>query len=188
MEVLMATAAETSSHTGLLALREWKLNVDAIAAGEQSLLIRKGGISEGSDGFSVEGYRFALLPTLFHQKHGTPQSEPYEVTVVCDLLGAVEAPSESDLSPLAPYHRYDAEQLATRVKYKPERPLTLMAVRAYRLAEPRLFPVDTVQAVCRSWLSLPIDPDSLTTDRIAVVAPVSLLSALNELKESFRVV
>lgn len=174
--------------TGLLALREWKLNVEAIAAGDQSLLIRKGGISEDSDGFSVEGRRFALLPTLFHQRHGTPQAEPYEVTVVCDLLAAVEVPSATDLSRLAPYHRYDAEQLATRVRYKPERPLTLMAVRAFRLREPLVFPADAVLAVCRSWLSLPVDIGATASDLVVAPQPVALLSALADLEEASRVV
>ena len=164
----------------LPALREWRSNCDAIEAGRQVLLIRKGGIAEGSEGFAVDAHRFAFLPTLFHQKHGTPSTEPIEVRVVGELVRAVEVPSDTPLGVLAAFHAYDPEQLATRVRYKPERPLTLMAIRAFRLRAPRVFSADVVRPVCRSWLSLPVDPASLELEPVA--SPLSL----DELQAALR--
>ncbi len=49
------------------AFKEWQVVVEALAAGEQSLLLRKGGIAEGRGGFdSAHAKRFWLFPTQFH--------------------------------------------------------------------------------------------------------------------------
>jgi hypothetical protein len=48
------------------AFKEWHVIVEALGAGEQILILRKGGISEGRDGFQVHASRFWLFPTHFH--------------------------------------------------------------------------------------------------------------------------
>src|SRR5213594_4248551 len=50
------------------AFKEWAVVVDALGRGEQILILRKGGISEGRGGFKVEHPRFWFFPTLFHQQ------------------------------------------------------------------------------------------------------------------------
>ena len=50
------------------AFKEWAIVVDALGRGEQILILRKGGISEGRDGFRLEHSQFLLFPTLFHQQ------------------------------------------------------------------------------------------------------------------------
>src|SRR5579884_3277142 len=50
------------------AFKEWAVVVDALGRGEQILILRKGGISEGRGGFKLEYPRFLLFPTLFHQQ------------------------------------------------------------------------------------------------------------------------
>lgn len=140
----------------MLALREWESTCAAIGAGRQVLLIRKGGIAEGSGEFTVDGRRFALLPTLFHQKHGQPRTEPYVVGVVCEVVRASEVPGDADLSSLAGFHVYEPEQLAARLRYKPQKPLTLLAVRALRLREPVVLDVNAVRAVCASWAEVAV--------------------------------
>src|SRR5687767_12521963 len=51
-----------------VAFKEWAVVVDALGRGEQTLILRKGGIHEGSDGFQVEEEEFFLFPTLYHQQ------------------------------------------------------------------------------------------------------------------------
>src|ERR1051325_2349163 len=51
-----------------IAFKEWAVVVDALGRGEQIVILRKGGISEGRGGFQVEHNRFLLFPTLFHQQ------------------------------------------------------------------------------------------------------------------------
>src|ERR1700734_1411024 len=50
------------------AFKEWAIVVDALGRGEQIVILRKGGISEGAGGFKMEHPRFLLFPTLFHQQ------------------------------------------------------------------------------------------------------------------------
>ncbi len=58
---------ETSITTQLFpAFKEWAAIVEALGAGEQILLLRKGGIAEGRGGFQVKNQRFWLYPTFFH--------------------------------------------------------------------------------------------------------------------------
>ena len=51
-----------------IAFKEWAVIVEALGCGEQSLILRKGGIREGRGGFQVEHPEFLLFPTRFHQQ------------------------------------------------------------------------------------------------------------------------
>ena len=50
------------------AFKEWAIVVDALGRGDQILILRKGGIAEGRDGFRVDHQNFLLFPTLYHQQ------------------------------------------------------------------------------------------------------------------------
>ena len=50
------------------ALKEWSVAVDALAAGETILLLRKGGIKENKGKFLAEAENVVLFPTFEHQK------------------------------------------------------------------------------------------------------------------------
>src|SRR5258707_10946188 len=52
----------------MFAFKEWTLICEALGAGAQSLIIRKGGIAEGRDGFRFKHSDFLLFPTLFHEQ------------------------------------------------------------------------------------------------------------------------
>ena len=49
-----------------MAFKEWALVCEALGSGNQSLLLRKGGIAEGKKGFGFEHQDFFLFPTWFH--------------------------------------------------------------------------------------------------------------------------
>ncbi|MEO8428438.1 MAG: DUF1802 family protein, partial [Verrucomicrobiota bacterium] len=51
-----------------IVFKEWAVVVDALGRGDQIIILRKGGISEGRGGFQVEHPEFVLFPTLFHQQ------------------------------------------------------------------------------------------------------------------------
>ncbi|HEX8280695.1 MAG TPA: DUF1802 family protein, partial [Chthoniobacterales bacterium] len=48
--------------------KEWALICEALGRGEQSILLRKGGIAEGRAGFSFRHAEFFLFPTFFHEQ------------------------------------------------------------------------------------------------------------------------
>src|SRR5882672_6294384 len=50
------------------AFKEWAIIVDALGGGDQIVILRKGGISEGRGGFQVDHPEFWLFPTSFHQQ------------------------------------------------------------------------------------------------------------------------
>ena len=145
----------------LTLLREWQSVCDAIAAGRNQLLIRKGGIAEGRAGFELKKNFFGLLPTLFHQmKIANPQADapepPRVITVICQLVEAYALSSETDLSSLGALHAYTPEQLAARQTYKTERPLNLLIVRPFRLRQPIELAGGAIKASCKSWVEAPL--------------------------------
>src|SRR5438132_14405369 len=48
--------------------KEWAIVCEALGRGEQSIILRKGGIAEGRDGFRFKHDEFFLFPTLFHEQ------------------------------------------------------------------------------------------------------------------------
>lgn len=136
---------------GVVLLREWASVVEQVARGAV-VLVRKGGISEGSEGFLVESRRFVLFPTVFHQ-HGGAVTPPAVTTLRlgCELVSSAEVPSSADLSDLAGLHGYSTEQLRVRASYRPDRPLTLLVVRPFRLEPAVELATSALPASCRSW-------------------------------------
>jgi hypothetical protein len=49
-----------------IGFKEWQVVCDALADGTQSIILRKGGIHEGRQGFSFAHDSFFLFPTRFH--------------------------------------------------------------------------------------------------------------------------
>ena len=56
-----------------VALKEWGAVVAALAAGEQTVIFRKGGLRDGGKGFKLQADAFALFPTAYH-----PNERPEE--------------------------------------------------------------------------------------------------------------
>ena len=48
--------------------KEWAIVCEALGAGRQSIILRKGGIAEGRQGFSFKHREFFLFPTWFHEQ------------------------------------------------------------------------------------------------------------------------
>lgn len=169
-----------TSHASLTLLREWQSVCDAVAHGQNHLLIRKGGIAEGRDGFQVRKNFFGLLPTLFHQvkshaPHANAPEPPRTVDLLCQLVDAWSVPSTTDLSSVASFHRYEHDQLSARQNYKTDRPLSLILVRAFRLRQPLEIAAGEVKAACRSWIDLPL---SVGLGGIEAIADPALLEPI----------
>ena len=49
------------------ALKEWATVVKALENGDQTVILRKGGILETASGFNIESKKFLLFPTYEHQ-------------------------------------------------------------------------------------------------------------------------
>ncbi len=152
-----------------VALKEWSIVCDLLLEGSLALLLRKGGIHEtgGPGVFELEYPRFALFPSWTHQRPQMikpPYRDRVEVfteepaTITFRGLGTVDhiwqVPSREAFDQLEDLHCWTSEQIDMRFDYKPERPLYLMAVRAYRLVKPKTINNNFEYAGCRSWVHL----------------------------------
>ena len=152
-----------------IAFKEWGAVCAALAKGRQSLIVRKGGIHEGRDGFRVEHREFWLFPTRFHQGADQLQagqesllSQPYAQEppagqIRLGLYAVVEQvrelQEESQLADLEELQVLNQETLAQRLSYK--RPgLYVLLVRAYQMPQPFEIEDEARYGGCRSWVEL----------------------------------
>lgn len=152
------------------AFKEWAAVCAALASGRQSLILRKGGIHEGRDGFRVDHREFWLFPTGFHQTADSlidaaadlcerGQSYVSQVgTIALQDYAVVESvyeiAEESLLPRLTGLHVWSERTIHDRFHYR--RPgLFALVLRMY-LRMPRWeIPDSTHFAGCRSWVDLP---------------------------------
>ena len=182
------------------AFKEWQVIVDALAAGEQSLLLRKGGIAEGRGGFDPKrADRFWLFPTEFHAQleKTKPElaslcSEPSAVTTMsktpaatvtlCAFAEVVQHRFIADwptVAALDPFHWWT--ESAVREKFNWGRPpgLHALVVRVYRLDRAVTLVRSAAMAGCKSWLELPVDFDEHASSLVAPKRAVAqVLAAL----------
>lgn len=155
--------------TNGFALKEWAVIVQALGAGQQVLLLRKGGILDEGREFRLEHSEFFLYPTFEHQHRkflrqeflagfdkALPSQPPHDKLIldtyaeVTDVLVAKEL---APLQQLSPYHLWNGNYLEMRWNYKPEVPLHVLVLRVHRLAAVKI-PFRAEYAGCKSWVEL----------------------------------
>ncbi|HEX8076819.1 MAG TPA: DUF1802 family protein [Chthoniobacterales bacterium] len=144
--------------------KEWALVCEALGRGEQSILLRKGGIAEGRAGFGFRYSEFFLFPTFFHEQIGkvrTPDAEipstrPGEIEV--RYFGKLEAQEQitswERVAALEPFHILAEPVLRERFEYKGAG-LYVALVRIFRLEPSWIFEDLPAYGGCRSWVNLP---------------------------------
>ena len=158
-------------------LKEWASVCHALAAGRQVIVLRKGGIMEQSvrNRFSIQHEQVVLFPTYLHQTRAQLKPEvPFEpvaaepdtvrlstAVVVTDI---VPVPSREQIDRLDELHIWTPSLIDMRFNYKPQNPLYLVLVRAYRLPAETALPNTPAYAGCKSWVPLgrPIDTAGAT--------------------------
>lgn len=154
-----------------VALKEWLVVCNLLFEGKMTLLLRKGGIHEdaGPGKFTLSHYKFALFPTWEHQRGFRLKSEyrgrvaaPEGVSDHVRIEGFAQVDSgcvwrvrrREAMGALDDLHCWTPDQINKRFHYKPDQPLYLIAVRAYRLACPKTLEHDVAYTGCRSWVEL----------------------------------
>ena len=153
-----------------MALKEWATVLEAMARGEQVVLIRKGGLIEPGSGFELASSSFVFYPTFEHQavnylragyrgyvdEAATRRAADGQVRV--DLAGvAVSSMPSRDpnmIERLREFHIYNQEFQTQRLKWQPEQPLVVIVVRVFRLQPHRVLTVIPRYAGCTSWVEL----------------------------------
>lgn len=158
-----------------IALKEWAIVCDFLAQGRCALLLRKGGIHEagGPGRFALDHDRFLMFPAWEHErldwikpKWLTPEAglevdepeepEPSRITFKCyaDAARIWRVPSREAFDTLDGLHPWAGPQIDMRFNYKPDRPLYLLALRAYRMRRHIVVPNRDGFAGCVSWVPL----------------------------------
>jgi hypothetical protein len=163
------------------AFKEWAVVCAALAAGRQSLILRKGGIHEGRDGFRVDHPEFWLFPTQFHQSpdeviaealpllQSVRDNQPPDDTVHIRHYAVVHEvrriDDESLLPALRGFHVWSDQSISQRFHYRTPGLFALL-VRVYVLPNEIVLPNSPHFAGCRSWVDL---PDELLTSELQPV-------------------
>jgi hypothetical protein len=158
---------QTANH---IAFKEWAVGCAALGAGRQTIILRKGGIDEGREGFHVEHGEFWLLPTRFHQAADQlqPEAEPLwrEVreqapppgkflVALYAKVDKVFAVQELDLfEHLRGEHILSDATIEQRFHYR-HTGLFVLAVRVFRVAKCHEIDDSPYIAGCKSWVELP---------------------------------
>lgn len=153
-----------------MALKEWSAVVEALGAGEQMLLLRKGGIRDPGGSFRVEHREFLLFPTWEHQQEGLirpefrqrfkaalqPPADSSQVTFryYAGVGYETALKSSARLAGLEKYHIWTPEFFEKRFSYRPGEPTLALVLRVYRLPKPVHLPAEPAYAGCRSWVPL----------------------------------
>ena len=163
-----------------VAFKEWALVCDAMGRGEQSVILRKGGIAEGKGGFGFDHPEFYLFPTWFHgqlEKVRIPDAvlpvqDPERVAI--SHLAALEWSGRiADLElvrRLETLHVLESELIEERFVYDTGSGslggagINVAFVRIFRIEPPVLLPMEKIFGGCRSWIELPeIEPSALVS-------------------------
>lgn len=157
-----------------VAFKEWQLVANAIATGEQSLILRKGGISEGKAGFQWLHENFFLFPSLFHEQveqvlpmpDGSLRSweslpglaeDDVVFSVYIETIATGRITDWAEIDRLRPYHIWREEIVKDRFEWGDEPGISWAAVRAWTLRDPWILKDRKSFGGCRSWFGLPSD-------------------------------
>lgn len=148
------------------AFKEWAVVCEALGAGLQSVIIRKGGIAEGRAGFGFRHNEFLLFPTWFHEqleKTTLPPETPVPAEPAGDLEIRFTATVEwtgllSDrekVARLREFHVLQESVVEERFRYDGDDGVHVAFVRVYRLDPPLRLKNEKKYGGCRSWVEVP---------------------------------
>jgi hypothetical protein len=147
--------------------KEWAVVCEALGRGQQTVLLRKGGIAEGRSGFGFRHPEFFLFPTFFHEqvvKVRTPDAQipaarkgEVEIRYFAKLEAQHEVKDRAKAAAMAPLHVLAESVVWERFEYKGAG-LHIALVRVFRLDPTWIFRDKPAYAGCRSWVNLPECP------------------------------
>ncbi|MEO1428629.1 MAG: DUF1802 family protein [Cyanobacteria bacterium J06633_8] len=151
------------------ALKEWAVAIKALETGKTIVLLRKGGIHEKGGSFRVAYNRVLLYPTYEHQKTSMLKPDyanqviqiasdwqPKNINIAsyAEISHILPVIDDSIINALFPFHIWNQEFVSYRQKWKPQQPLFVLLLRAYKLVIPQVIEYNPRYAGCKSWIEL----------------------------------
>ncbi len=174
MSIAVPTPSTIAPPLPACGFKEWSLVCDALGAGAQSIILRKGGIHEGRDGFFWKHDRFFLFPTHFHEQSvhfpwpdGTPASgerndeSPHRLTLFAEVAFKHQLTAWNGAERLRPFHHWTTDAVRERFDYTDNAGISLAILRVWNVEPAWAFPHHPRFGGCRSWLDLPEVPREL---------------------------
>ena len=146
-----------------IAFKEWASVCEALASGRQSVILRKGGISEESGIFRPDHDRFWLYPTFFHAPQGglkpdapitaaSPKPGTIRLTHFAEVKSVYWLDTVERALSLDEFHIWDAETVQKRFAYRTQG-LYVLTVRVFA-TNPVEVPERPEYAGCKTWVEL----------------------------------
>lgn len=178
-------------------LKEWATVVKALENGDQTVILRKGGILDVSSGFQIESEKFFLYPTWEHQEyhHIKPQFHKYlddvknnppvegtnKITSYAKVLGEADISSEEIIANLSKFHIWSDSYIQERRNWKPEKPMKAVFLATFKIPERKIILKPEFQG-CKSWINI----NEEISDEEAVLSQEEIQSKLKKFKEIVR--
>jgi hypothetical protein len=167
-----------------VAFKEWAVIVDALGRGEQIVILRKGGISEGRGGFKPEHSEFLFFPTLFHQQRESvvasaqerfdqiapnfPPADHLRLEYFAKVIAVKQLDSLEKANALRGQHVWRDEVIAERFDWGRDKTIYAMAIKVFRLPVAVELPMLPNYGGCKSWIEL--DQEIMTDKATPVLA------------------
>lgn len=155
----------------VLAFKEWSYIVDALGTGKQSIILRKGGIEEDGQGFTMKGKRFLLFPTLFHQAKNLVKEEWFtdfnegkfheafdkvRLEYYAEVAEVMNLTDWEKVSKLDPYHGWKEDIIKERFN-RWEKNVHLLVIQVFKLDKPVIIQITPEMGGCKSWIELSLE-------------------------------
>ncbi len=175
------------------ALKEWATVVSALESGDQTVLLRKGGILEAASGFVMESKKFFLFPTFEHQGQQNIKSEFHKylefvkgkqsndintITSFVEVLAEADLASEEKIRKLSRFHIWSDAYIKARIDWMPQKTLKAIFLKTYRIS-PFDIPLKPEFHGCKSWININANSEGAK----AVLGDTELETRLQEFKE-----
>ena len=151
------------------ALKEWATVVRALENGEQTIILRKGGILETASGFKIEAKKFLLFPTFEHQeaknlkpqfhsyldevKQNKPENQHNNITSYAEVIDEVDINSNEKIKAVSSFHIWSDSYIQDRMNWMPEKPIKVVFLRVYKVPQFQI-PIKSEYHGCKSWINI----------------------------------
>ena len=155
-------------------LKEWATVVNALENGDQTVILRKGGILETDSGFTIENKKFFLFPTFEHQEtqHVKPEyhkhlenalnSKPRNgnnvITSFATVLYEKDVTSKEKIDSLSPFHVWSESYIKERLDWLPEKSMKAIFLKSEKsillLSDPKVSSKYFVMKISSSFYSV----------------------------------